>query len=123
MIALNEARKHYTKVTEDTLKFAGMTEDIPKHKNAFQIPKSQPPVDFITDQTVVGQVESPNSILCCHLESLVTNHTRVILETITRKMNTACELPVCSPPQAPLREHPLIYMIYIAVSSRPHHKP
>lgn len=63
MIALNEARKHYTKVTEDTLKLAGMTEDIPKHKNSFQIPKSQHSLDFITDQTVVGQVK-PTVTFC-----------------------------------------------------------
>lgn len=59
MIALNEARKHYTKVTEDTLKLEGMTEDVPKHRNTFQISKSQPSLDFITDHTIVGQVGSP----------------------------------------------------------------
>lgn len=56
MIMLNEARKDYSKATEDKyLKWKGLL----KHKNAFWSLKSQHSLDFISDQPLVGQDEIP----------------------------------------------------------------
>lgn len=54
MIMLNEARKDYSKATEDKyLKWKGLL----KYKNAFWSLKSQHSLDFISDQPLVGQDE------------------------------------------------------------------